>query len=637
MDRVGDGSARAMHATVHPHDGFRHVDGASFGQEATDLARLAEEGVPLCPGWVIALDAPLDEVANLVGCTLSEPHSVDVAGRGSLPVEAPRLRVAPWYRTVALAARGTALWPAQPELTAALLSEPGALRQRVTSLFAEAARVESALGSSLGGLRVRMLRCDEGAEGTACSVGAEDGDPSTVSVWLPGLRPWTVDRKTMRTLEPGQGVLARRVLERAADLADRAQLALGRPVEIDWALSEGRVVVTAVRPVSAACRFTDETWRIVSLLWQDEGPIAPLAVDALDKALREDSDPSDEARVRRVFARAYRRVERGRGRTGEGTQSLREAAARAARVMGDVARPIAAASSFTNSLDERLRSFDADDLHRLEDAELLRVLRERQRVVIEAEQLLDRGRKATSAVIGALEASLGTLPRECVDGLAAIRRTRARRKLDERLEKAARELGELPREVDPVPAALRKRFAELRRELTDRRPLGLDVRPTAYGASDAALVEGIRAVLEGRAERAEHAQRDAIRRLLTTARARPLGAGRAALARGLTVMLERLADAKGTVAEGLAAANLRVREAALETGRRLVEAGILDDPEDALYLFMAELQEALGGEPGAYTARVRMRREEDARWRELEPPTRLFARLAPPKRPSYER
>ncbi len=628
-ERVG--SERVARALVRSLEGLARTDAVPLGDEAADLARLSEAGVAIAPGWVIAFEAPLSGVLGLLRAALSEEPPAAAPSRRQPPPSTPRLRLSPWFRTSALAARAAPHWPVQPDV-----GESSELASRLDALWREASRVGSLLGSSPDAVWLRAIRLDEGVSGTASSLGAEDGDPSCVSVWLPGLAPWTLDRKTMRTLEQGQGLLARRVLERAADLADRAQLALGRPVEIDWVLSRGKVAVAAVRPLAPAFRFTEETWRIVSLLWEDEGPIAPLAVDALDKALREDSDPSDEPRVRRVFARAYRRVEWGRGRTGEGTQSLREAAARAARVVGDVARPIAAASAFVNSLDDRLRSFDADELRRFDDAELLRVLRERQRVVIEAEQLLDRGRKATSAVIGALEAALGTLPVECVDGLATIRRTRARRRLDERLAKAAHELGELPDEVDPVPAPLRRRFAELRRELADRRPLGLDVRPTAYGASDAALVEGMRAALEGRAERAEHAQRDAIRRLLTTARARPLGGGRAALARGLTVMVERLANAKGTVAEGLSAAHLRVRDAALEIGRRLVESGVIDVPEDVLYLNVAELQEALSGEPGAYTARVRLRREEDARWRELEPPTRLLARPAP-RRPSYER
>jgi hypothetical protein len=374
--------------------------------------------------------------------------------------------------------------------------------------------------------------------------------------------------------------------------------------------------------------------RKVALLWHDEGPIAPIALDALDKALREETDAADEPRVKRIFARAYRRVEAHRGRPGERAHPLTEAAKRAARVVRDVARPIAAARGFVRTLDDRLHAFDRDELARAEDPELMKALRERQRVVIEAEQLLDRSRKATSAVIGALEATVGTVPRDCIDGLAAIRRTRARRRLDERLAKAAREIGELPTELDPVPAPLRRRFAELRRELATERPLGLDVRPVPYGASDTALALGMRAALEGRGERAEEAQKAAIRRLMVTARERPLGQGRAALARTLTLLIERLADAKGTVAEGLAAANLRFRDVALELGRRLVERGVLDEPEDALFLYGAELQEAMSGEPGAYASRVRMRREEDARWSAFEPPTRLLAR-ASPHRPTY--
>jgi len=94
-------------------------------------------------------------------------------------------------------------------------------------------------------------------------------------------------------------------------------------------------------------------------------------------------------------------------------------------------------------------------------------------------------------------------------------------------------------------------------------------------------------------------------------------------------VIERLAAAKGEVAEGLADANLRVREVALEIGRRLVERGVLDEDDDVLYLYIPEIQDALEGEPGAYTARVRLRREEDARWRGFEAPTRLPPRHSP--------
>jgi hypothetical protein len=630
---VWEGAARAARtalSAIRSIDTLSRADGPDLGDEASDLARLIEAGVPVCAGWVVSFDASVSDVALVLENALREQPRAP-APRASQPPPPPgknAIRLMPWCASSAIAAR--AVWPEQPELC-----EPSELHPRLSALFADADRLASAAGASLrsGGLRLRAIRCDAGLAGRASSVGP-DGDPSTVAVWLPDQTPWLLDRKTMRALETGFGPLGRSTVERAADLADRAQLALGRPVEIVWVLSGTRPVVASVSSASINFRFTDDTMRKVALLWHDEGPIAPLALDALDKALREESDPVDEPRVRRIFARAYRRVEVGRGRRGENKHALSEAAVRAARVVADVASPIGAARAFERTLDDRLAAFDDDNLSALDDAELARALRERQRVVIEAEVLLDRARKATAAVIGALEAAVGTVPRECVDGLAAIRRTRARRRLDERLAKAAKEIGEMPPAVDPVPAQYRRRFAELRGELADRRPLGLDVRPTAYGASDAALVDGMRAAIDGRAERAEQAQKQAIRRLMATARARPLGQGRAALARSLTLIVERLADAKGTVAEGLAAANLRLREVAIEMGRRLVERGVLDEPDDVLYLYVSEIQDVLGGEPGAYASRVRLRREEDARWREMDPPTRLPARPAP-SRPTY--
>lgn len=629
-----EGAARAAQAALHAIrrlDALSRADAGALGDEAADLACLVEAAVPVCAGWIVPVDVAPEDVLARLEASLGEPPRRRTT-RGSQPPPPPSracLRFAPWFRTAALATRAAPRWPEQPDVFDASEVAP-----RLTEVLARARALGAALGASPGSVWVRILRCDEGPAGSASSVSVADGDPSEVAVWLPGRAAWTLDRKTMRVVEPGQGALARSTIERVADLADRAQLALGKPVEIDWALSGDRVVVTAVRAVSSSFCFTDETSRLVSLLWHDEGPIAPLAVDALDKALREDTDATDEVRVRRVFARAYRRVEPGRGRRGERTHPLGQAAVRAARVFRDVASPIAATRAFVRTLDDRLASFDADDLRALDDVELLRALRERQRVVIEAEQLLDRSRKATSAVIGTIEAALGTVPRECVDGLAAIRRTRARRRIDDRLANAARDLGELPRDLDALPPASRSKLDELRRELGRFRPLGLDVRPAAYGASDAALLEGMRAALEGRAERAEQAQRDALRRLMATARARPLGGGRAALVRALAIVIERLAEAKGTVAEGLSAAHLRVREVAIEIGRRLVERGVLDEPEDALYLDVGEIQEALSNEPGAYNARVRLRREEDARWRSFDPPERLVARSTP-RRPTW--
>lgn len=612
MSTEGAASTRARPIGARPLDRLGEGDAESLGDEARDLAALVAAGVPVALGWVISIDADPGDVAAFL-CEHARAHE----GRGGGP---PCVKLRAWVRRSARTDRARPRFP-----TAEDVLEPSCLLERVPALLAEA----RASRAGPGVVRLRAVFCDPGPAGAATSIDAADGDPAKVSVWLPGARPYRFDRKTMRVLEEGAGDLPSRTLERVADLADRAHLALGRPVEIDWVLRDGRPAIARVRPVQRAWRFTDEAWRVVELLWHDEGPIAPLSVDGLDKALREEDDRVDEPRVLRLFARAYRRVEPGRGRRGERRQSFGQAASRVARVVADVTTPISAARAFSRTLDDRLRSFDRDDLARMDEAELAKALRERQHVVVEAYELLDRGRQATAAVLGAIEASLGAVPRDCVHGLATIRRTRARRRLDERLQRALEELGDLPAEVDPVPAGQRRFFADLRRELAGKRPLGLDVRSLAYGASDAALVEGMRNVRDGRAERAEREQRGAIRRLMATARARPLGRGRAALARTLTLVIERLAVAKGEVAEGLADANLRLREAALEVGRRLVERGVLDEDDDALYLYVSEIQDALAGEPGAYTARVRLRREEDARWRSFEPPTRLAPRRRP--------
>ena len=71
---------------------------------------------------------------------------------------------------------------------------------------------------------------------------------------------------------------------------------------------------------------------------------------------------------------------------------------------------------------------------------------------------------------------------------------------------------------------------------------------------------------------------------------------------------------------------LRLREAAVEVGARLVDQAVLEEAEDALYLSLDELEEALRGEPGAYAARVRLRREDDLRWAAFDAPRRVGPR-----------
>ena len=121
------------------------------------------------------------------------------------------------------------------------------------------------------------------------------------------------------------------------------------------------------------------------------------------------------------------------------------------------------------------------------------------------------------------------------------------------------------------------------------------------------------------------ARREAVRRVLATARVRPLGRAREAIAGTLAIGLAQLADIKGRMGESLATAMLRLRASACEVGAHLVEQGVLDEPEDALYLDLVEIEEAIAGEPGAYASRVRLRREADLRWRHFDPPRQIAA------------
>ena len=102
-----------------------------------------------------------------------------------------------------------------------------------------------------------------------------------------------------------------------------------------------------------------------------------------------------------------------------------------------------------------------------------------------------------------------------------------------------------------------------------------------------------------------------------------MGRAREGLVSTLGELAERVAVVKGVIAEQLAASLLRLRAGALAVGSRLVERAVLDHPTDALYLTLAELEEALMGEPGAYASRVRLRREDDARWASFEAPRRV--------------
>ncbi len=599
----------------------------AMGEEASDLARIVDLGVPVGAVWIVGLS---DDAEGRVMAVVSAALALDFAH--------PVVELRSFFRNYALAQRLQRLFP-EP----IVLRRGDDVRRSVRELFRSLDSSEMMI--ALGGLRtdvgVRITVREDGAVGQVASIDPRNGDPEVVTVWSDSRFLWKLDRKTMRVLDepPPQehGGLTHDTITKAADLADRAQLALGRPVELSFAHVRGRLVVLGVRPVSVEPSFSDATFRRVALLSADEGVIAPLAIDALDRALRASDASVEEARVARFYARAYRRVDAMPSAVSTGAMGVdgprtffTRMARKSARVATDLTRPVAAVREFERSLTIRFAEFDRQDRASVDRGMLLGTTRDRMRTAVEALSLLESARVATFSAMTTLEAIAGPLPQECIDALAAIRRTRARRHADEQLLRLAHhlvdQLGEIP-ETHRIPPALRHRWDEVRHTLGDLRPLGVDVRPLSYGNDEqvlrAALVDALRIPLHTE----EDARRETLRRLSATVRARPLGRGRELLVSSIAVGLAELAEIKGRIGEALAASMLRLRTGACRVGAHLVELGMVDEPEDALYLDLAEIEEALAGEPGAYASRVRLRREADARWRNFEPPRRLLARI----------
>jgi hypothetical protein len=624
---------------------LRAGDADAFGDGAAWLARLTDAGIPIAPGWIVSCadEAGAEPAVESLVAALRTALAWS-RGRGDVG----RVVVGPWFATRAAQSRFGRDFPTLPEAVddAAVEGIASTLAQALTRSLGPGGARAGALRGVFARVALRAADADGAVTGMAASADPEDGDPDMVAVWTDGARPWVVDRRTMRLAREGDAPLDDDRAARAADLVDRAQLVLGRPVEVRWTLADGRMSVVTARELALVPRFTGAAYRRVALMAEDEGTVAPLAVDAIDKALGRDDAAADEPRVRRVYARPYKRIDGPPGAAaaplaGMPASPLTRAGRDAARVAGDVASPLAAARRFTSELDARLARIDGIELGRLSDPGLVSQLRERQQLVVDALVLLDRARVATLAATPAIEAAAGELPRDAYIALAAPRATRERRRAEERLDRllgALRDAGlapgvagsSLPPALSPV---LRRQWDETRRALVGVRTLGLDITPRAWGESDATLAATLAARAAGELpadhEAREEARRTAVRRLGDTARGRTFGRSREAVVWAVSLVLSGLADAKGEVAEALALGLLRVREAAVVAGERLCEVGILETPDDALYMDIDELEQALEGEPGAYAARVRLRREDDQRWAHYEAPRRLRARVAP--------
>lgn len=577
---------------------------APGGEEARTLAALVKSDVSVAEGYVVRLGSERPE------------ERLGAAIEGAL-AQGEVVRLRPLFPSRAVAMRLTRALGPLPDLRQGDWGGP--LRDLLDAL--RSSELREVLDTELEALHVRVIPADASPAGRAASADPHRGDPDEVSVWSRDAAgaPWRVDRRSTRVAEAGDG-LSVVIAESAADLADRAQLALGYPVEVEWCTQDTRVRLLTVRPLTLQPKFAEGSWRRLALVAADEGTVAPLAIDALDRALGASKGaPSVEVSVRRIYARPYRRRERATLLGRSKSASLGRAAAAAARATAEAAPLLSDASKFERAYPPIIASLDAVDLRAEGNVALIECLRERHRIVADAFLLLDRAREQTRRVLEALECAAGPLPRETYGALAAPHVVESRRVIHDRLLTLADRAQNQPYGL--LSPTVREEWDRAREDLATIRPLGIDVTPEPIGSSDAALVEAFDFLPRARAR--ETARAAAIARVLELARTQSLGLPRVALARSLGALLDGVARAKGGISEGLAAALLRLRRAALEVGRRLEDEAILDAPVDALYLGLDELTEALGGEPGAYAARVRLRREDDARWANFEAPRRL--------------
>lgn len=457
-----------------------------------------------------------------------------------------------------------------------------------------------------------------------------DGCPDVMVVSSPaGEDRLVIERASMRPMEGQEHDWAFDVIDQATTLCDRAEHALGTPVTLELSRDGRALACTGASRVVPVPAYLPAPYRLISILSRDEGPIAPLAVDALALALEKDT----EGGVLRVFARAYRRVSDARSSSDAPRPSLVAATRRAAEVALDATEPLGEARSLRAGVVQRCVEIDAVDVARLPSSSLGRALRLRRELVAEPQRWLDRARGATGAALDVMRSTIGTIPEDVIADLVAVRAPEERRRREEELARFGREaiaacrddaerLAALAQGV--VPPRMHEHADQLRTRLADLRPLGLDVRPIPYGSSIASLC--MAADQLARAEDPEERRRRAHDAIVAMGPRGVTSPARQGLVRGLLSLFDRLATAKGEIADVMALCLLRLRTCACEAGARLVDEGILEQPDDALYLSIAEIEEALRGEAVAFASRARGRREEDARFRHLRPPRRLAAR-----------
>ncbi|HEX6243134.1 MAG TPA: hypothetical protein VFZ61_19610 [Polyangiales bacterium] len=467
--------------------------------------------------------------------------------------------------------------------------------------------------------------------GRVYSLEPSAGDPRFVAVLPEGERAtiW-VDRRTMRlTRELHDSPMHEADVVRVADLADRAQLALGQPLCMRFAFHRDKAHITALEPLRPQVAFTGVSYRCVAPFISDSSTLSPLSVDALDRALRVEEDRGDEHRVRRIFGRAYRKVDIHHtpwSRRATGRLAVLQRTTRLAR---DVALALADARRFRSALAESVAEHEQPPLAERDVHGLVESLRQRMGLVVSALVLLERSRMASLSLLVPLSQLCDQVPRGAFSALSAPIYTTERQAIDRKLmHLATLAKGADGRLERPRSAAQREEWDRVRRTLRHVRSLGMDVRGAPIGSDDEQLFAALHEVMARHDRDPFGARERAQRALVTHALRGNIGPFGTAPAFGIANLLTRVAEAKGFVAEGLSAALLRLRAAALEAGHRLSNAGILERPDDTLYMTLEEIEQALEGELGAYAARARLRREDDRRWRNFDPPRLIVARGA---------
>jgi hypothetical protein len=397
-----------------------------------------------------------------------------------------------------------------------------------------------------------------------------------------------------------------------------------------FAFRHDKAHITALEPLLPQFAFSAVSYRRVAPFIGDKSTLSPLAVDALDRALRVEEDRGDEHRVRRIFGRAYRKVDAHHTPWSRGSTGRLGTLQRTSRLARDVALALADARRFRLALAESVALHEAPALGELELHDLVEALRRRMGLVVSALVLLERSRMASLSLLPPLEQLCDELPRAAFSALAAPAYTAERGAIDRKLLALAEACSQPGRPLEtPRAAPARDEWERVRRTLRHVRSLGMDVRAAPIGADDEQLLWALHEVRARHERDPAEAREQARRALMSHALRGSLGPLGIAPAVGIAGLLTRLAEAKGFVAEGLSAALLRLRAAALEAGRRLSHQGTLERPDDTLYMTLEEIEQALEGELGAYAARARLRREDDRRWRHFDAPRLISGRSSP--------